>query len=275
VCQALLALLLIAGDLHMIEGDTIDAETGRAVDGVDLEVTGPRVLRVKSNVGHPGGVQISQLPAGRYTLVFSHDGYERKRMVIDVPREAKLGPILLQPKPRTANCPESKVAPADEADLPIIAAAIRFVTSAQREWWKNPDRIEGFDFPTELLLLDETLAVPFDDLSLGRVKTLRGKPLWRVFRERATLRRSIRALGAPERIRLVCDIDETAPPFALIRRYPKASLAISASVPAVLDDEALVYVVAHYYEEGFVVYLQRAEGVWKARWHVQVAPSGC
>lgn len=268
-----------SADLHRIEGDTIDAETGRVVNGADLEVrqleASARVdgFRVKSNVGHGGGIQISQLPSGRYSLSFSAEGYAPKTLTIDVPRQARLGEVRLQPVSRAIAC-ERKIARADDEDLPVIAAAIRFMAAAKPDWWKNPEPVPGFEFPTELLLLDETVIVPFDDLSLGRVKTLRRKPLWQAFSERASERRSIDGMETPHRIRLACGVQDE-PPSALIRKYPKASLAISASLPGILGDEALVYVAVHSVDEGFVVYLERAGGGWKARWHVQVWPAGC
>jgi hypothetical protein len=263
--------------LHTIEGGTIDAWTGRVVDGADIDVRQLQAsvcvdrFRVKSNVGRGGGIQISQLPAGRYELRFSMDGYAPRRMVVDVPRQASLGEIRLRPVSRAYVCPEPKIAAAEPGELPVIAAAIRYAATVRKGWWTNPEPVPGFAVTTELLLRDETVAVPFEQLDLDRVTTLRGKPLWQVFRGRAGGRRSIRAIEPPDRIRVACDINDESPSI-LIRRYPKASLAISASLPGIAGDEALVYVAAPYLDEGFVVYLQRDGGAWKARWHVQLRP---
>ena len=271
-----IALLAVAS---MIEGETIDAETGRTVDGASIELRqldGGTRRASKSNVGRPGGIQIGGIPDGRYSLTFTHDGYERATLTVDVPRQAQLGSVRMKRLPRAPRCRETAIARAEAEELAIVAAAVAFMGRAQRNWWSNPEPVDGFHFPTELLLLDETLPVPFDDVADGRVKTLRAKPLWKAFRTRAAERRSLRGMETPPRVRLACgESIESAMPQVVIRTWPRASQVIAASLPAIVGNEALVYVATRYDEEGFVVYLDRAGGAWKARWHVQVSPAGC
>ena len=267
------ASLNVALELFTVEGQAIDAVTGRPIDGADIEVrgNGERFER-KADVGYAGGIQIFELAAGRYTLTFTGKGHDSKRIEINVPRELQLGEVGLKPLERAIECPR-QIETASEDEVAAIAEAVRFVSAEQRHWWTNPERMTGFDFETELLLISETHPVDFTVLDLGRIKTLRKTPLWRAFIKTAHKKKTI-AGQMPRRIRIVCSV-EAANPTALIRTWPKAANAIAASVPAIEGNEALVYVVQLYDGEGFVVYLQRADGAWKARYAVQVSPTGC
>lgn len=80
-----------------IEGDVIDAETGRSVPGVVVHVEDPR----RHEITHEdGSFHLLQLPPGRYTVLFERVGYETAaRQVTLVQGQSARLEVALAPAP--------------------------------------------------------------------------------------------------------------------------------------------------------------------------------